>query len=172
MARNGSLAPVTELAGTQLSSLLETLPGIAKVLRSPVADAMVNLVKAASGQASFNLADAEELMRYAIRRNLIAAEESERVLAETREVLASGPRPVVKADPKPRKAAAPVKAVVPVKAAAPAKAAAPVKAAPPARSVVVKKGIKPLKLKPSNAKARAKPSKAVSKNGRSPHRKK
>jgi hypothetical protein len=161
-----SLAPVTELAGTQLSSLLETLPGIAKVLRSPVADAMVNLVKAASGQAGFNLADAEELMRYAFRRNLIAADESERVLAETREFLASGPRPVAKADPKPRKVAAPVKAVAPVKVAPPVKAAAP------ARSVVAKKGIKPLKLKPSNAKARSKPAKAVSKNGRSPHRKK
>ena len=144
MARNGSLAPVTELAGTQLSSLLETLPGIAKVLRSPVADAMVNLVKAASGQASFNLADAEELMRYAIRRNLIAADESERVLAETREVLASGPRPVVKADPKPRKVVAPVKAVVPVKAAAPVKAAFPRAAAGPPSVACSVRAVHPL----------------------------
>ena len=33
---------MTDLAGTQLSNLLETLPGIAKVLRSPVADAIVS----------------------------------------------------------------------------------------------------------------------------------
>ena len=33
---------MTELGGTQISSLMEVLPGIAQVLRSPVADAIVN----------------------------------------------------------------------------------------------------------------------------------
>ena len=74
----------TELSGSQISSLLETLPGIAKVLRSPVADAMVNLIKAATGQDSFSMADAEELLRYAVRRNLVAADESEVVLQEAK----------------------------------------------------------------------------------------
>jgi hypothetical protein len=73
---------VTDLAGTQLSSLLETLPGIARVLRSPVADAFIGVIRAATGQGPFNVADAEEILRYAVRRNLVAAEESERVLAE------------------------------------------------------------------------------------------
>jgi hypothetical protein len=141
---------VTELAGTQLSSLLETLPGIATVLRSPVADAMVNLIKAGSGQAAFSLADADELLKYAIRRNLISADESERVLAETREFLAGVPRPVAKVESKPRKP-------VPVKAAVPAK-----------------KAVKPLKLSkaiPTKKKA-AKPGRTTAKAGRPAHKKK
>jgi len=75
---------VTDLAGTQLSSLLETLPGIARVLRSPVADAFIGVIRAATGQGAFNVTDAEEILRYAVRRNLMLAEESERVLAEAR----------------------------------------------------------------------------------------
>jgi len=78
---------VTDLTGPQISSLLETLPGIAQVLRSPVADAFVGLIRAASGQQPFSLEDAEEIMRYGVRRNLIGAEESERVLIETRDAL-------------------------------------------------------------------------------------
>jgi len=38
----------TELGSTQISTLLETLPGIANVLRSPVADALVNVIRAAA----------------------------------------------------------------------------------------------------------------------------
>ena len=34
------------LGSTQVSALLETVPGIASVLRSPVADALVNMIKA------------------------------------------------------------------------------------------------------------------------------
>ena len=81
---------MTDLAGTQISNLLETLPGIAQVLRSPVADAFVNLIQAASGRGEFDPADAEEIMQYAVRRNLIGAEEAERVVEEARE--AGGPR--------------------------------------------------------------------------------
>lgn len=72
----------TELGGTQISSLLEALPGIASVLRSPVADALVRAVRAASGIGEFEVGDAEELIRYAVRRGLIGADEGDRVLTE------------------------------------------------------------------------------------------
>jgi hypothetical protein len=75
---------VTELGGSQITSLMEVLPGIAQVLRSPVADAIVNLVRAACRAREFDLSDAEEVLRYAVRRNLMSVEESERVLAEAR----------------------------------------------------------------------------------------
>jgi hypothetical protein len=78
---------VTELGGTQISSLMEVLPGIAQVLRSPVADAIVNLIRAACRVREFDLADAEEMLKYAVRRNLMAAEESDRVLAEARAII-------------------------------------------------------------------------------------
>ena len=78
---------MTELGGTQISSLMEVLPGIAQVLRSPVADAIVNLIRAACRVREFDIADAEEMLRYAVRRNLMGAEESERVLAEARSVI-------------------------------------------------------------------------------------
>jgi hypothetical protein len=84
---------VTDLTGTQISSLLETLPGIAQVLRSPVADAFVGLIRASSGQGPFNPTDAEEVMRYAVRRNLISSEESEKVLLEAREAMSRKPAP-------------------------------------------------------------------------------
>ena len=76
---------VTELGGSQITSLMEVLPGIAQVLRSPVADAIVNLIRAACRFRDFDLADAEELLHYAVRRNLMSADESERVLGEARE---------------------------------------------------------------------------------------
>lgn len=75
----------SELGASQISTLLETLPGIANVLRSPVADAMLNVIRAAARLGEFQIADAEELIRYATRRSLLANEEGERVLAEVRE---------------------------------------------------------------------------------------
>jgi hypothetical protein len=63
---------------------METLPGIASVLRSPVADAFVGVIRAGARLADFSLADAEEIFRYAVRRNLMAQEETDRVLAEVR----------------------------------------------------------------------------------------
>jgi len=60
-----------ELGGSQISSLLESLPGIASVLRSPVADALVKAIRAAAGVGEFAVEDAEELVRYAVRRGLI-----------------------------------------------------------------------------------------------------
>ena len=84
-ARDGGGQFVTDLGGTQISTLMETLPGIAQVLRSPVADALVNLIRAACRLSSFQLSDAEEVLRYAVRRNLMSQEECDRVLAEARE---------------------------------------------------------------------------------------
>lgn len=71
-----------ELGGSQISSLLEALPGIASVLRSPVADSLVRAIRAAAGMGEFTFEDAEELIRYAVRRGLIGAEEGDRVLTD------------------------------------------------------------------------------------------
>lgn len=73
---------VSELGGSQISTLLETLPGIANVLRSPVADALGNVIRAAARVGEFHVADAEELVRYATRRGLLGSDEGDRLLAE------------------------------------------------------------------------------------------
>jgi hypothetical protein len=75
----------SELGASQISTLLETLPGIANVLRSPVADALLNVIRAAARVGEFQVADAEELIRYATRRNLVSGDEGERALADVRE---------------------------------------------------------------------------------------
>lgn len=72
----------TELSSGAISSILEAVPGIATVLRSPIADAIVNLSRAAAGAIPFDPKDAHELIRYAVRRGLIRSEESDRVTAE------------------------------------------------------------------------------------------
>ena len=77
--------PVSELGGSQISTLLEALPGIANVLRSPVADALVSTIRAAARLGEFQLADADELVKYAVRRGLLGAEEGDRVLADVHE---------------------------------------------------------------------------------------
>src|SRR6059058_6167948 len=85
-----------ELGGSQISSLLEALPGIASVLRSPVADALVKAIRGAAGIGDFSAEDAEELVRYAVRRGLIGPDEGDRVLAEVQTALKSRrktPRP-------------------------------------------------------------------------------
>lgn len=73
---------VSELGGSQISTLLETLPGIATVLRSPVADALGNIIRAAARLTEFHVQDADELVRYATRRSLLGQEEGDRLLAE------------------------------------------------------------------------------------------
>ena len=103
-----------ELGGSQISSLLESLPGIASVLRSPVADALVRAIRAAAGVGDFTPEDADELVRYAVRRGLIGADEGDRVLAEVQEALKAK-----------RKAARVAKAVKPKKAKPPTKAKKP-----------------------------------------------
>jgi hypothetical protein len=111
--------------------LLETLPGIANVLRSPVADAMGNVIRAGARLAEFNVQDAEELVRYATRRGLLGQDEGDRLLAE---VHAAEQRRIDKAADRERalkaKARAKgktVKAVKPVKAVKKMKKAAKVK---------------------------------------------
>jgi hypothetical protein len=74
----------TELGSTQISTLLETLPGIANVLRSPVADALVNVIRAAARLTDFALDDAEELVKYSARRGLLGEEEGDRLLEDVR----------------------------------------------------------------------------------------
>ncbi|MFN2571496.1 MAG: hypothetical protein ABR537_07785 [Gemmatimonadales bacterium] len=76
-----------ELGGSQISSLLEALPGIASVLRSPVADALIQAMRGAAGLVDFTNEDAEELVRYAVRRGLIGPDEGDRVLGEVQEGL-------------------------------------------------------------------------------------
>lgn len=73
---------MTDLGGSQISTLLETLPGIANVLRSPVADALINVIRSAARLSEFAVSDAEELIRYSVRRGLVGNDEGERVLAE------------------------------------------------------------------------------------------
>jgi polyhydroxyalkanoate synthesis regulator phasin len=92
-----------ELGGSQISSLLEALPGIASVLRSPVADALIKAMRAAVGVGDFTAEDAEELVRYAVRRGLIGADEGDRVLAEVQDGLRRKKPTSVKKAP-PRKA--------------------------------------------------------------------
>lgn len=72
-------------SSSQISSLLESLPGIANVLRSPVADALVRTIRAAAGLEAYSLDDAVELVRYAVRRGLIGSDEGDRVIAEIEE---------------------------------------------------------------------------------------
>ena len=116
---------VSELGGSQISTLLETLPGIANVLRSPVADALGNVIRAAARLAEFNVQDAEELIRYATRRGLLGQEEGDRLLVE---VHAAEQRRADKAADRERalkaKARAKAKAVKPVKAVKKVKKAA------------------------------------------------
>ena len=152
---------VTELGSSQISSLLETLPGIAHVLRSPVADALVHIIRAAARLEDFRLGDAEELMRYAVRRSLMGSDEADRLVAE---VQAAQQKRIEKAADRAAAAADRSKPATPkpkVKAAAPVRAAAAPrpKAHPP----------KPKAAKPA-PRARPAPKKSASKPAARPAR--
>jgi len=130
----------TELGGMQVTSLLEALPGIASVLRNPVADAFVGLIRAAARLGEFKVADAEEILRYAVRRTLMTQDETDRILAE---VKAATDRRAERALEREKvkvakKAAAPAAAKAKPKAKAAAKPAAK-KAAKPAAKAKGKK---------------------------------
>ena len=127
----------TELGGMQVTSLLEALPGIAAVLRNPVADAFVGLIKAGSRITEFKISDAEEILRYAVRRTLMTQDETDRVLAEVREAT----------DRRAEKAAERERGKAERKAAQPAKPKA--KVAPKAKAALKKpaKAPKPAKKK-------------------------
>ncbi len=95
---------MTELAAPQISSLMEALPGIAAVLRSPVANAMVAVSRSAVGLETFQIDHAEELLRFGVRRNLLAQEEVDKVLEELRDALAGRPpKPQPPPPEKPKK---------------------------------------------------------------------
>ncbi|HET7038928.1 MAG TPA: hypothetical protein VFH97_03515 [Gemmatimonadales bacterium] len=73
-----------DLGGSQITALLESVPGIRNVLRSPVADALVNMIRAGAALRPFAYAEADELVQYAVRRGLINGSEGEQVLADVR----------------------------------------------------------------------------------------
>ncbi len=54
------------------------------MLRSPVADAIVAMIRAGAGLGDFREADSNELIEYAVRRGLIGAQEGEELLAEVK----------------------------------------------------------------------------------------
>ena len=141
----------TELGGTQITSLMEVLPGIAQVLRSPVADAIVNLIRAACRVREFDLADADEMLNYAVRRNLMAGEERERVLTEARAFVQKRAERAAERD-KPKKP------VVVVKPKAKAKPAA-VKPPKPVHHVPYHLKVKPVAKSAMAARPHAKPGK-------------
>jgi hypothetical protein len=144
----------SELAGSQITTLMEALPGIATVLRSPVADAMIGMIRAAARLKDFSMAEADELIKYATRRGLLGNDEGERVLAEAlaaeqkrQERLAERHQ---RESDKKAAAAAPKPAAAP-KAVAKAKAAPKPKAAPKAakpKAVNHAKHAKPAAKKP------------------------
>jgi len=113
----------TELGGTQVASLLETLPGIASVLRNPVADAFVGLIRAGARLGEFKIGDAEEILRYAVRRTLMTQDETDRVLAEVKAAVdRRAERALERATERAKKPATPTKAKAKAK---PAKRPAP-----------------------------------------------
>lgn len=78
-----------DLGGSQISALLESVPGIRNVLRSPVADALVNTIRASAGLRPFSFEDVEELIQYAVRRGLVNETEGNQVIEDVRGI---GPR--------------------------------------------------------------------------------
>ena len=81
-----------ELGGSQISALLESVPGIVNVLRNPVADALVGMIRAGAGVEEFSHEYANELVQYAVRRGLIQSAEGERVLADVEAAVPKGRR--------------------------------------------------------------------------------
>jgi hypothetical protein len=76
-----------ELGGSQISALLESVPGIINVLRNPVADALVGMIRAGAGLEEFSHDHANELIQYAVRRGLVPSSEGEQVLEEVGEAV-------------------------------------------------------------------------------------
>lgn len=105
---------MAQLGGPQVSALLETVPGIASVLRSPTADSLVRMIRAGAGNGDFRVEDAVELISYAVRRGLIGSDEGERLTNEVTSSPSSrrgraSAKPAAKAPPqrpRPKKPAA------------------------------------------------------------------
>lgn len=155
---------MTELAAPQISSLMEALPGIAHVLRSPVANAIIALSRAGAGLEEYAVAHAEELMRYGVRRNLLTQEEVDRVLGDIMETPAGkASKPLVIEKPKRPTPPPPVPRGIPVAVVTPPPAAPP-KPAPAVKAAVSKATPNAARTttppKPA-AKAKAAPAKAA-----------
>jgi hypothetical protein len=152
---------MTELAAPQISSLMEALPGIAHVLRSPVANAIIALSRAGAGLEEYAVAHAEELMRYGVRRNLLTQDEVDRVLGEIMETPAGkASKPLVIEKPKRPTPPPPPPRGVPVVAATPP--AAPPKPAPAVKAAVSKAAPNAARTTtPAKPKAKAAPAKAA-----------
>jgi len=152
---------MTELAAPQISSLMEALPGIAAVLRSPVATAIVDLIRAGVGLRDFRLEDAEELLKFGVRRNLLDEAEAEQVLAEVREAVGKSgkkqPEPR-SAAPKPKPVPQPPRKPAPLRVASSGKPAQPPPKAPPPKAAA-----KPVAKKAATKKAAPAPRKAPAK---------
>ncbi len=136
-----------QLGGHQISALLESLPGIASVLRSPVADAIVNMIRAGAGLGDFHESDANELVQYAVRRGLLGFEEGEELLVAIRGA-GKKSRGKARAKKTPRKVTAPKPSRTVKKKAAPTSKAKAVK------KVMVKKATKTVKRKAAKPAAR------------------
>lgn len=147
----------SELGGSQITSLMEVLPGIKSVLRNPVADAIVNMIRAGARLGDFRMVDAQELVSYATRRTLITQDEGDQLLAE---VTAAEQKRQEKAAERSAKHAAAVEAKAEAKSekGAAAARAAP-KAAKPAKAVKAAPA-KPAKAAPKKAAAKPKPAAA------------
>ena len=155
---------MTELAPPQISSLMEALPGIAAVLRSPVATAIIATARSAAGLEPFQIAHAEELLRYGVRRTLLTQDEVDKVMAELQEAQAAKPvaRPV--AEKPVKEAAAPKAPAAPkpaAKAAAPKAPAAKPEPRKPAAKAAVKATGKAVASKSAPKVAAAKVAKAA-----------
>ena len=95
-----------ELGGSQISALLESVPGIVNVLRNPVADALVGMIRAGAGLEEFSHEHANELVQYAVRRGLVPSSEGEQLLED---VEAAVPKKRGRARTSAKKKAAPRK---------------------------------------------------------------
>ena len=136
-----------QLGGHQIAALLESLPGIASVLRSPVADAIVNMIRAGAGLGDFHESDANELVQYAVRRGLLGFEEGEELLVAIRGAGKKSRRKTrVKKTPRKATAAKPA-GTVRKKSAATSRAKA-------VKKVMVKKATKTAKKKAVKSAAR------------------
>ncbi len=143
-----------DLGGSQISALLESVPGIVNVLRSPVADAIVNMIRAGGGVRPFSYQYAEELVQFAVRRGLIGAAEGDEVLEDVRSVKRGGRSRSVKTAKRPAAKKSTAK-----KAAKPKNTAkkATAKGAKPTRKVgasAKKKAVKKTKKKPAQKTAK------------------
>ncbi|MEX0692545.1 MAG: hypothetical protein WD934_11660 [Gemmatimonadales bacterium] len=143
---------MADLGGSQITALLESVPGIANVLRSPVADAIVSMIRAGAEIGPFHNEDAEELVQYAVRRGLISAREGDEVMADVH-ASAKGknrtPKPKRKL-PKPIPRGPfgrPRKPVGKPMVAKPVATKAPARKAPPKKKAAAKKAAKPARAK-------------------------